>query len=466
MKAFMDKDFLLDSQAAQILYHEYASKMPIIDYHCHLITQQIADDTSYNDITEVWLGGDHYKWRAMRGNGVPEKYITGDASHYEKFERWAQTMPYCIGNPLYHWTHLELQRYFDVYEPLSGKNAKEVWEQCNKVLSQPDFTTRGIIKRSGVEVICTTDDPIDDLRYHKQIAADKSFDVKVLPSFRPDKALNINKPTFADYIKSLSEVSGVTIRSFDDLTDALNRRLDYFAEIGCCISDHAFDIVTFANPDPIKVNSALSHALNGELVAADEECAYRTALMLFLGAQYAKRNWAMQIHIAALRDNNPRMFKLLGPDTGYDAIEDRPYARALAQLLGTLEEKGELPKTILYSLNQSDNMALIALATCFNDGNSIGKMQLGSGWWFNDQQDGMIRQMTELGNIGLLSRFVGMLTDSRSFLSYTRHEYFRRILCNHIGAWAERGEIPFDREMLGSIVQDISYNNAKRYFFE
>jgi len=466
MKPFMDKDFLLDTEAAQILYHDYAAKMPIIDYHCHLITQQIADDTRYNDITEVWLGGDHYKWRAMRGNGVPEKYITGDASHYEKFERWAQTMPYCIGNPLYHWTHLELQRYFDVYEPLSGKNAKEVWEQCNKVLAQPDFTTRGIIKRSGVEVICTTDDPIDDLRYHKQIAADKTFDVKVLPSFRPDKAINIHKPTFAGYIKSLSEVSGVEIKTFDDLKDALTRRIDFFAEVGCKISDHALDFITYADPDPIKVNAALSHALNGEIVSSDEEAAYRTAVLLHLAEEYNKRGWVMQIHIAAMRDNNPRMFKLLGPDTGYDAIEDRPYAYALSQLLGKMDEKANLPQTILYSLNQGDNMALIALATCFNDGNSIGKMQLGSGWWFNDQQDGMIKQMTELGNIGLLSRFVGMLTDARSFLSYTRHEYFRRILCNHIGNWAERGEIPFDRDMLSCIVQDIRYNNAKRYFFE
>lgn len=461
----MDKDFLLCSEEARILYHEYASSMPIIDYHCHLITRQIAEDTRYNNITEVWLGGDHYKWRAMRGNGVEEKYITGDGSDYEKFEHWANTMPYCIGNPLYHWTHLELQRYFGVYEPLSGKNAKEVWEQCNRVLASPDFTTRGLIKRSNVEVICTTDDPIDDLRYHKQIAMNDAFDVAVLPSFRPDKALNINKPGFADYMKKLGETAGVEIKTIDDVYDALSRRLDFFESAGCKVSDHAFDVVTYEKPNLMTVNTALSAALAGDTVDGRMEAAYRTAIMLFLGAEYGKRNMVMQIHVAALRDNNPVMYRLLGPDTGYDAIEDRPYAKALAQLLGDLEDKGALPKTILYSLNPGDNEMLIALATCFNGGGVKGKMQLGSGWWFNDTKDGMIRQMTTLANIGLLSRFVGMLTDSRSFLSYTRHEYFRRIMCNLIGSWAADGEIPFDREMLGTIVKDISYNNAKEYFF-
>jgi len=465
VKKFMDEDFMLQTPFASRLYHGYAENLPIIDYHCHLIPQQIAEDKRYQNITEVWLGGDHYKWRAMRGNGVDEKFITGDASDYEKFQKWAETMPYTIGNPLYHWTHLELKRYFGVDEPFSGKNCKAVWDQCNAVLASPEFSARGIIKRSNVETICTTDDPCDDLRYHKAVAADASFGVTVLPTFRPDKAININKPEYAAYMTNLANICGKTIQNLDDVKACLSDRLDFFQSLGCRISDHALGTVEFAEPDEKIVNEAIASAMKGETPDAAHIAAYRTALLLFLGEEYARRNMAMQIHIGALRDVNTRMYRILGPDTGYDAIQKPVDAEALAQIMDRLEVNGNMPKVVLYSLNPYDHEVLIALATCYNNSDAPGKVQLGSGWWFNDQKHGMISQMTALADIGLLSKFIGMLTDSRSFLSYTRHEYFRRILCNLIGQWVEDGELPADEEMLGGIVADISYHNAKKYLF-
>ena len=465
MKEFMGKDFLLGTDAAEKLFFDYAQKLPVIDYHCHLKPSEIAEDKRYDSITEVWLGGDHYKWRAMRGAGVEERCITGDADPYEKFLAWAKTMPACVGNPLYHWTHLELQRYFGITEPLSEKNAKYVYDLCNEKLRDPAFSARGLITRSDVELVCTTDDPADDLRYHKAIAADKSFKTRVLPTFRPDKALNIHKKGFAEYIEKLGAAAGRKIADFDALKAALADRLDFFCAVGCRISDHALDTFAFAPVCDEKADAALKKALAGETLT-DCECAvYRSTLMVWLGRQYARRNVAMQLHLAAMRDVNSRMFAKLGPDTGYDAIEDAPVASALAKLLDAMDQAGELPRTILYSLNPCHNEALIALATSFNEGPARGKIQLGSAWWFNDQLDGMRRQMTALASVGLLSGFVGMLTDSRSFMSYPRHEYFRRILCDMLGGWMERGEVPADFELMGGMAANISYWNTKNYFF-
>ena len=465
MKAFMDDNFLLRTPAAQTLYHEYAAKMPIIDYHCHLKPEEIALDKRYRSITEVWLGGDHYKWRAMRGNGVAEALITGDASDHDKFVAWAKTMPSCIGNPLYHWTHLELKRYFDFHEPLSEKTAEAAWEQCNAKLAESSFSARGLILQSNVKAVCTTDDPIDDLKWHKMIAADESFPVAVYPTYRPDKAVNIHKPTFRGYIASLAEVTGMELKSAADVKAALINRLDYFVSVGCRISDHGLDYIPYV-VDEAAAEAAFAKVMAGESITRYEEDAYKTSILLACGRAYAARDIAMQLHYACLRDNSSRMFERLGPDTGFDSIADDPCAVPMAKLLGDLDATQELPKTVLYSLNPVHNELIISTATCFNHNETgiRGKVQFGSGWWFNDQKDGMIRQMNALAHIGLLSTFVGMLTDSRSFLSYTRHEYFRRILCDMLGTWMEEGEIPADFEMVGKIVQDISFNNTNKYF--
>ncbi len=466
MKSFMDKDFLLKNKAAKKLYHSYAEKMPIIDYHCHLLPQEIAEDKHYQNITELWLGGDHYKWRAMRGLGVEEKYITGDASPKEKFMKWAEVMPYCIGNPLYHWTHLELRRFFGIKEPLCPETAEYIWNRCNELLARPEFGARGLIKKSNVEIICTTDDPCDDLKYHKQIADDASFDVQVYPTFRPDKAVKITRAGFCEYIKTLSEVSGVEICDFGSLTRALDARLAFFVENGCRITDNDINVAEYAEPDEEAASETLKAALSGALISEDAASVYRTTLLLHLARRCAEYGLAMQLHIGVLRDNNTAMLGSVGVDTGFDAMNDALVAAPLAKFLDALEQENKLPKTILYSANPCHNEALVTLATCFNGHGIAGKVQYGSAWWFNDQMDGMLRQMTALGSIGVLSKFVGMLTDSRSFLSYTRHEYFRRILCNMIGTWAEDGEIPFDEKTLGKIVSDISYNNTKNYFFK
>ena len=465
MKEFMGRDFLLSSEPAKKLFFDYAQDLPIIDYHCHLKPSEIAENKQYDSITEVWLGGDHYKWRAMRGAGIPEAYITGDADPYEKFLAWAKTMPLCVGNPLYHWTHLELRRYFNITEPLSEKTAKYIYDACNEKLRTPEFSARGLVTRSNVELVCTTADPADDLRYHKAIAEDAGFATRVLPTYRPDKAVNIQKPGYADYIETLGKAAGMKITGFAELKAALASRLDAFCAAGCRISDHALDTVEFAEPCDDAADAAMKKALAGEPLTDAERTVYRATLLVFLGGEYAARGMAMQIHIAAMRDVNTRMYRRLGPDTGYDAIEDATIARPLARLLDAMDSGAGLPKVVLYSLNPCHNEVLIALATSFNEGPAAGKVQLGSGWWFNDQLDGMRRQMTALSSIGLLSGFVGMLTDSRSFMSYPRHEYFRRILCDMVGGWAERGEVPADYEMLGKMVSNISYYNAKNFFF-
>ncbi|WP_105619859.1 glucuronate isomerase [Vallitalea okinawensis] len=465
MRQFMDENFLLKNKTAERLFHDFAKEMPIYDYHCHLNPKEIANNKSYKNMTEVWLGGDHYKWRAMRSNGVDERFITGDAGDEEKFMKWAETIPYCIGNPLYHWTHLELKRYFSVDSHLTPATAKEIYHTCNDMLKEERFTARGLIKNSNVKVICTTDDPIDDLASHKVIQGDKSFnDVKVLPAFRPDKGINIDKVEFASWIKKLGDITDKEIMSLDDLLEALEQRVQYFHEVGCRLSDHALDPIVYEEGSTEEVNLALMKALNGEELSNSEIKKYKTFVLNYLGCLYAKYDWVMQLHMGTVRNNNSRMMDLLGPDTGFDAIDDSNIARPLLQFLNSLERTNKLPKTILYCLNPKDNEVLGTALGCFQGGGVAGKIQFGSGWWFNDQKDGMIRQMTALANLGLLSRFVGMLTDSRSFLSYTRHEYFRRILCNMIGTWVEEGEYPNDLPWLGKMIQDISYNNAERYF--
>lgn len=464
MKPFMDEDFLLTNKTAERLYHDYAKDMPIFDYHCHLNPKEIKDNKRYRNITEIWLGGDHYKWRAMRSNGVAEKYITGDASDKDKFIKWAETMPHCIGNPLYHWTHLELKRFFGINEVLSPQTAEIIWEKCNEMLAQDDFTVRGLIKRSNVKVICTTDDPTDSLEHHIALAEDDTFDVKVLPAFRPDKSFNIDKTGFIEWIEKLGKVVDQEIQTFPQLKDALQQRLEFFHEVGCRVSDHALDPIVFAEASEDETTAILQKALQKQPLTESEIKKYKTQVMVYLGKQYARLHWTMQIHIGTIRNNSTRMMRLLGPDTGFDATGDYTFAEALAKFLDKLDDTDELPKTILYCLNPRDNDVLGTIIGCFQGGGIPGKIQVGSGWWFNDQKDGMTKQIVSLSNLGLLSRFVGMLTDSRSFLSYTRHEYFRRILCNIIGEWVESGEAPNDFELLGPMIQNISFHNAKEYF--
>jgi glucuronate isomerase len=464
MKAFMDQDFLLESETAKKLYHDYAAKMPVLDYHCHINPREIAEDRQFENITQVWLGGDHYKWRFMRSCGVDERYITGDASDKEKFLKWAECIGKAIGNPLYHWSHLELQRYFGFKGALSAKTAEEVWELCNKKLAEPSMSVRNLIRQSNVTLICTTDDPVDSLEWHKKIAEDASFDVKVLPAWRPDKAMNIEKPEYTDYLAKLSEASGVTIRTFADLKKALSNRMDFFASMGCSVSDHALEYVMYAPAGEQEIEAIFAKRLSGGNVSREEELQFKTAFMLFVGSEYAKRDWAMQLHYGCKRDNNTTMYKKLGPDTGYDCINNYAPSMQTADFLNALNEAGGLPRTILYSLNPNDNQAIGTILGCFQDSTAAAKIQQGSAWWFNDHKTGMQDQMTSLANLGNLSGFVGMLTDSRSFLSYTRHEYFRRILCNLLGGWVENGEFPQDYDILGNIVQDISYRNAVNYF--
>ena len=464
MKAFLDDEFLLSNDTASLLFHKYAEKMPVLDYHCHIQPQEIAEDRKFDNITQVWLGGDHYKWRQMRSNGIDEYYITGGASDREKFQKWAETLEKAIGMPLYHWSHLELRRYFGYQGVLNGDTAEEVWNLCNEKLHSDDMSVRNIIKKSGVTLICTTDDPVDSLEWHKMIAEDKSFDVQVLPAWRPDKAMNIEKPEYLDYLAKLSEVSGVKIASFADLKEALKVRMDFFASMGCSVSDHALEFVMYRPASDAEVEAIFSKRLKGEAVSREEELIFKTAFMQFVGREYNRRDWAMQLHYGCKRDNNTLRYKEMGPDTGYDCILNNASSAEMADFLNALIVTDELPRTILYSLNPNDNEAIGAILGCFQDSSAIGKIQQGSAWWFNDNKTGMEAQMTSLANLGLLSNFVGMLTDSRSFLSYTRHEYFRRILCNLIGTWVENGEYPFDEKALGRIVSDISYNNAVRYF--
>jgi glucuronate isomerase len=464
MKSFMDENFLLKNETAVKLYHEYAKAMPIFDYHCHLSPKEIAQDKKYKNITELWLGGDHYKWRAMRSNGVDERYITGDADDKEKFLKWAETMKYCLGNPLYHWAHLELKAYFGIDQILSSETAEGIWEKCNKMLQANDFSAKNLIKKSNVKVICTTDDPTDSLEYHMEILKDKAFEVKVLPTFRPDKGINIDKDTFLPWLKALSKVCGFEIKSFEDLKIAISKRIEFFHNAGCRLSDHGLEMVYYENSSEQEADLILGKAFVLQEISEKEARIFKTQVLLYLGKQYAKYGWTMQIHLGVNRNNNSRMMKLVGPDTGFDSIGDFNLSKMLVNFMDKLDATNELPKTILYSINPKDNEVLGTIIGSFQGGNIPGKIQFGSGWWFNDQKDGMLRQMLALANLGLLGRFVGMLTDSRSFISYTRHEYFRRILCNLLGEWAEDGEVPRDMNLLGGMVKDICFNNAKGYF--
>ena len=457
MKAFMDRDFLLSTETAKHLYHDFAADMPIIDYHCHLDPKEIYEDRQFENITQVWLGGDHYKWRLMRSAGVEERYITGDASDREKFQKWAETIGLAIGNPLHHWSHLELKNYFGYEGALNGDTAEEVWQLCNEKLK--GLSARKLIVNSKVKALCTTDDPADSLEWHRKIAADESFGVKVLPSFRPDKALGIEKAEYLDYLKRLGE-----IESFAQLCDALLARLDFFCSLGCRVSDHGMDAVPFAPASGEEVEAIFRRRLAGQMPSALEEQQFKTALLLVLGRAYARKGLVMQIHFGVIRDNAKRVFRALGPDAGIDSIGDQASIRSLAAFLNALDETDELPKTILYSLNPHDNAAIETVMGAFQNGSAVGKLQHGSAWWFNDHKQGMTEQMTSLANEGFLAGFVGMLTDSRSFLSYARHEYFRRILCELLGSWVENGEYPNDDKALKTIVQGICVKNAERYF--
>ncbi|WP_439295090.1 glucuronate isomerase [Lonepinella sp. BR2882] len=466
MKPFMGEDFLLSNEVAHQLYHDYAKDQPIFDYHCHLSPKEIAENRQFKDLAEIWLEGDHYKWRAMRSAGVDERFITGNASNIEKYQAWANTVPQCIGNPIYHWTHLELRRPFGIKDQLfNPESAVKIWEICNEMLQQPEFSARGIMQQMNVKLSGTTDDPIDSLEYHKAIQADASFDIEVVPSWRPDKIFKIELPQFNSYIEQLGQVADVDIRTFADLQKAMLKRLDHFDLHGCKSADHGIEIVRFAPiPDESDLDQILQLRRSNQPLTEQQIAQFSTAVLVWLGKQYHQRQWVMQMHIGALRNNNSRMFKLLGADSGFDSIGDRPYAENLSRLLDIMDQTDQLPKTILYCLNPRDNEMIGAMIGNFQTGGIAGKIQFGSGWWFNDQKDGMERQLQQLSQLGLLSQFVGMLTDSRSFLSYTRHEYFRRILCEMIGGWVVNGEAPNDITLLGNMVKNICYHNAKHFF--
>ncbi|WP_429371112.1 glucuronate isomerase [Paenibacillus sp. DS2015] len=464
MKEFMGKDFLLTTVIAVDLYENYAKDMPIIDYHCHLNPQEILENKKFKNITEAWLYGDHYKWRVMRANGIPEQYVTGDASDYDKFMAWARTVPMIIGNPLYNWTHLELQRFFGIYDVFNETSAPAIWDKVNAQLTGEGFGARDLITKSNVTVVCTTDDPADSLEYHKQIQQLKDFNVSVLPSFRPDKGLEITREGYLPWISRLSETMGSSITTYDELLLALESRVRFFHAIGGRVSDHAIDTMMHEESTLEEAADVFAKALKGEAISLTDEKKYKTYTLTFLGKLYSELDWTMQLHINALRNNNTRMFNQLGPDTGYDSMNDNEISKPLVKLLDGLDKEGCLPKTILYSLNPKDNIVLAGIIGSFQGGGVAGKMQFGTAWWFNDNKDGMLEQMKVLSNLGVFSQFIGMLTDSRSFLSYTRHEYFRRLVCRLIGEWVEEGEVPNDPEFLGGLVKGICYDNAKQYF--
>ena len=459
MKIFMDRDFLLSTETAKHLYHDFAAELPIVDFHCHLNPQEIYEDRQFENITQVWLGGDHYKWRLMRSAGVDEKYVTGDASDREKFQKFAETVGLAIGNPIYHWSHLELRSYFDYTGVLNGDTAQEVWDLCNARLKSPDMSARNLILRSRVKALCTTDDPADTLEWHKKIAEDESFGVKVLPSYRPDKAMGIEKPDYLEYLKKLGEIG-----SFAQLAKELKERLQFFVSLGCRVSDHGMEAVPFAPASEAEVETIFQKRLAGELPTVLEAKQFKTALLVILGREYHRLGVVMQLHFGVIRDNSRRVFRALGPDAGIDSIGETASVKELACFLNALDETGELPKTIIYSLNPNDNAAIETVMGAFQTGEAVGKIQHGSAWWFNDHKVGMQDQMTSLANEGFLAGFVGMLTDSRSFLSYPRHEYFRRILCELVGGWVENGEFANDEKALKTIVEGICVRNAEKYF--
>lgn len=463
MQSFITEDFLLSTEPARRLYHDYAEKMPIFDYHCHLNPREIYEDKRFADIGEAWLAGDHYKWRVMRANAVPERFVTGDAGFREKFDRFAEIMPRLIGNPIYHWSHLELRRYFGADELLDAQSAPRIWDQANEVLRGEDGSARSLIRDSSVRALCTTDDPADDLQYHRLLAQDTGFDVRVLPTFRPEKALNIADPGFPAYLQKLGAAADVLIRTIDDIKEALTRRADFFAQAGCRLSDHSFGSPDFTVWDESAAEDAVQKALGGQPLLDYEVAAYQSLMMNVLGEVYCDRGWAMQMHLGAQRNLSTKLYRTFGADAGGDSIGDTISAGSLAALLDRLASRDKLPKTILYTLNAADNDKIIAAAGCFQDESAAGKVQFGSAWWFNDHFDGMTAQMQSLANIGVLSRFVGMLTDSRSFLSYPRHEYFRRVLCELVGGWIAKGMAPADYDTIGKMIEDICFNNAWSY---
>jgi len=466
MKSFLTEDFLLQTQTARALYHDFAETMPIFDYHCHLPVEEIAADKTFENLTDIWLRGDHYKWRAMRANGIAERLITGDASDFEKFQAWAATVPNTLRNPLYHWTHLELKRYFGVSgKLLNPETAEEIYAGCSARLREGDFSTRRILERMNVKVVCTTDDPTDTLEHHLRLKADRTFPVKVLPAFRPDKALGVESPKdFNKWVGRLEASAGLAIKSFDSFLEAIRRRHDFFHQAGCRLSDHGIEHPFSVDCTAKEVNNAFQKARQGKKPTPAEALKYKSAVMLELARMDAEKGWTQQFHFGALRNINSKAMATLGPDTGYDTIGDFEMARTLARFLDGLEREGRLAKTILYVMNSRDNEVVATAIGCFQDGSLPGKMQFGSAWWFNDQKDGIERQINTLSNMGLLGRFVGMLTDSRSFLSYPRHEYFRRVLCNLLGNDVENGELPDDMELLGGMVKDICFRNAEAYF--
>ncbi len=464
MQAFMDQNFLLSTETARKLYHEYAAKCPIIDYHCHLSPEQIYTDVRYENITQVWLGGDHYKWRLMRWAGVEERFITGDATDYEKFVKWAEVVGKAIGNPLYHWTHLELQRFFGYQGVLCAKTADEVWNLCNEKLRQQGYSARGLIAMSNVETICTTDDPIDDLRWHKLMMADDTMPCQVLPAWRPDRAVSIEKPDFMEYIAKLAAAADMPITTYADVKEALAKRMAYFHANGCRLSDHGLTYVVYAPADDAVIENIFAKKAAGEALTEQEVAQYKTACCLFCAQKYRELDWTMQLHYGCRRDNNQPRYALLGPDTGFDTISNYTPLEQLAAFLNAVETACGLPRTILYSLNPADDQVIDTLCGCFQNSDAVSKIQHGSAWWFNDHFTGMTNQLTSLASLGYLAGFVGMLTDSRSFLSYPRHEYFRRILCRLLGEWVEDGRFPADFDILGEIVTGISCSNARKYF--
>lgn len=465
MKKFLDENFFLQNKTSERLYHEFAGDMPIIDYHCHLPVEDIANNRMFNDLTEVWLEGDHYKWRAMRANGISEKYITGsESTGWEKFEKWAETVPYTIRNPLYHWTHLELKRYFGINDLLSQKTARKIFDEANEKLRDSSFSCRGLMQQMNVELVCTTDDPADSLQYHKKLKSE-NFEIKILPAFRPDRAMAVeDTENYNNYLNRLEEVTGLEIRSFEDLMESLRSRHDFFGKMGCRLSDHGIETFYAEDYTEGEVKDIFIKVRSGKILMGQEIRKIKSAMLIEFAIMDHEKGWVQQFHYGAIRNNNSLMFNKLGPDTGYDSIGGEPVARSMSKFLDRLASRDKLTKTIIYNINPADNELVATMVSNFQDGSVPGKIQYGSGWWFLDQKDGIERQINALSNMGLLSRFVGMLTDSRSFLSFPRHEYFRRILCNIIGNDVENGLLPDDINLLGKMVKDISYFNAKNYF--